>query len=512
MLGQPISRRRLLRGTAGFIAGGMAYRVAGGSARAAETLSLEATTRTIEVNGKAAKVYALLNAAGTPGLSFTVGDAFKVRLNNRLTEPTLVHWHGLKPPSAQDGVPELSQAPIAAGASYDYDFPLKIPGTYWMHSHFSLLQTQRLLSAPLIIRTPEELKADEQEVVVRLNDFTFRDPDEILAKLRGKSAGEPGKASAEAGGAKMGAMPMPGGGAMNMGSMPMPPGGGGINMGGSGKSSGMAMAPGADVNDIDFDAYLANDRTLADPQVFQVEGGGRVRLRIINMADSTNFIIDLGAIAGELIAVDGQPNVPVRGTKFPLAMAQRLDIRLQLAAGGGAYPILALREGDTARTGFVLATKGAAVTRIEGTSPVKAGIVGLDLEAQLKGIEPLTPRTPNRTTKVLLGGDMVKYVWTIDGEVYGKNKPIPVAAGERVELEMQNMTMMSHPMHLHGTVFEVVAINGKRFQGARRDTVMVPPMTSVTIAFDADNPGRWAFHCHNGYHMEAGMMTSVQYV
>jgi FtsP/CotA-like multicopper oxidase with cupredoxin domain len=298
---------------------------------------------------------------------------------------------------------------------------------------------------------------------------------------------------------------------MKMGSMPMPAGGA-MKMGGSGKSSGMAMGPGGDVNDIDFDAYLANDRTLADPEVFQVERGGRVRLRIINMADSTNFIIDLGAINGELIAVDGQPNMPIRGAKFPLAMAQRLDIRVQLPAGGGAFPILALREGDTARTGFVLATKGAEIARIAGIGPAKAGGVGLDLEVKLKGVEPLPPRPANRTSKVLLGGDMAKYIWTIDGEVYGKNRPIPVAAGERVELVMQNMTMMSHPMHLHGTVFEVVAINGKRFQGARRDTVMVPPMASVTIAFDADNPGRWAFHCHNGYHQEAGMMTSVEYV
>jgi len=440
-----------------------------------------------------------------------VGDAFKVRLNNRLSEPTLVHWHGLKPPSAQDGVPELSQAAIPAGASYDYDFPLQIPGTYWMHSHFSLTQTQRLLSAPLIIRTPEDLTRDEQEVVVRLNDFTFRDPEEILAQLQGKPVAETGKPPTQSGsagsmkmnqpsGAKMESMPM-GGGSMNMG---------GMKMDGGAKSSGMAM--GADVNDIDFDAYLANDRTLADPEVFRVEGGGRVRLRIINMADSTNFIIDLGALTGELIAVDGAPNVAVRGTKFPIAMAQRLDIRVQLPAGGGAFPILALREGDTARTGFVLATKGATIARIAETGSAKAGIVGLDLEEKLVGVEPLTRRPADRTSDVLLGGDMQKYVWTMNGAVYGKNKPIPIAAGERVELMMKNMTMMSHPMHLHGTVFQVVAINGRRFQGARRDTVMVPPMATVTIAFDADNPGRWAFHCHNGYHMEAGMFTSVEYV
>jgi FtsP/CotA-like multicopper oxidase with cupredoxin domain len=491
MTGEAISRRRLLRGTVGLIAGGMAYRVAGRSVIAAETTALDVTTRTIEVNGKAVKAYALVDGSGVPGLGFTQGDAFKVRLNNRLSEPTLVHWHGLTPPSAQDGVPALSQDPIAAGASYDYDFPLKTPGTYWMHSHFSLAQTQKLLSAPLIIRTPEDVKRDEQEIVVRLNDFTFRDPDEILARLKGK--GTTGEATSAA--SKMGSMPMPGGGAMKMET--------------SKKASGMAMA--MDVNDIDLDAYLANDRTLADPEVFRVERGGRVRLRIINMADSTNFIIDLGALGGELIAVDGAPNVPLRGAKFPLAMAQRLDIRVQLPADGGAFPILALREGDTARTGVVLATKEANIARIAPISPAKTGLVGLDLEAKLAALEPLSARPADRTTEVLLGGDMANYIWTMNGEVYGKNKPIPVAAGERVELVMKNATMMSHPMHLHGTVFEVVAINGRRFRGARRDTVIVPPMASVTIAFDADNPGKWAFHCHNGYHQEAGMMTSVEY-
>jgi FtsP/CotA-like multicopper oxidase with cupredoxin domain len=461
---------------------------------------LDAITRTIEVKGKAVKAYALRNASGAPGLSFTVGDSFKVRLNNRLAEPTLVHWHGLTPPSAQDGVPGLSQDPIAAGASYDYDFPLKTPGTYWMHSHFSLEQAQRLLSAPLIIRTPEELKRDEQEVVVRLNDFTFRDPQEIIAQLRGRAGGDTAAAPmqmGQAGASKMGSMAMPGGTAMPTGA--------------AAKSSGMAMPAGGDVNDIDFDAYLANDRSLADPEVFQVERGARVRLRIINMADSTNFIIDLGTIRGELIAVDGQAIVPVPGTKFAIAMAQRLDIRVKLAAGGGAFPILALREGDTARTGFVLATKGANIARIAELGKAKAGNVGLDLEGKLRAVDPLSPRPADRTVEVLLGGDMAKYVWTINGEVHGKSKPISVAAGERVEFVMKNTTMMSHPMHLHGTVFEVVAINGRRFPGARRDTVMVPAMASVTIAFDADNPGRWAFHCHNGYHQDTGMMTSVEY-
>ncbi|MDE8343559.1 MAG: multicopper oxidase domain-containing protein, partial [Acidocella sp.] len=72
-------------------------------------------------------------------------------------------------------------------------------------------------------------------------------------------------------------------------------------------------------------------------------------------------------------------------------------------------------------------------------------------------------------------------------------------------------SMMSHPMHLHGHAFQVVAINGQAFNGAVRDTVLVPPMGNVRIAFDADNQGRWALHCHNLYHMMSGMMTEVRY-
>jgi FtsP/CotA-like multicopper oxidase with cupredoxin domain len=87
-----------------------------------------------------------------------------------------------------------------------------------------------------------------------------------------------------------------------------------------------------------------------------------------------------------------------------------------------------------------------------------------------------------------------------------------VRMGERVEVMMHNMTSMSHPMHLHGHYFKVVAIGSERIDGAVRDTVLVPPGETVTIAFDANNPGTWAFHCHHVYHMNAGMMGAIAYL
>jgi FtsP/CotA-like multicopper oxidase with cupredoxin domain len=107
---------------------------------------------------------------------------------------------------------------------------------------------------------------------------------------------------------------------------------------------------------------------------------------------------------------------------------------------------------------------------------------------------------------------MKGYAWTINGRVWDDRLPLRVRAGDRVELAMRNDSMMGHPMHLHGHHFQVVEVNGRRFEGARRDTVWLPPGSGVTVAFDASNPGTWAFHCHHLYHMAAGMMTVVEYV
>jgi FtsP/CotA-like multicopper oxidase with cupredoxin domain len=278
------------------------------------------------------------------------------------------------------------------------------------------------------------------------------------------------------------------------------------SMGATNMGSGMAT----DLNDIDYDAFLANDRTLADPEVIRTEPGGRVRLRLINAASSTQFWIDLGALTGTVIAADGRPVRPVRGTRLPLAMAQRLDVLIDLP-GKGAYPIFAQVEGKRARTGIVLAASDASVSRLAEEATENAPPVDLSLERRLEAVIPLALRTPDVTHRVILAGAMAPYAWSMNGEYWPAVNPLMIAKGQRVAIEMLNHTMMAHPMHLHGHAFQVVAIDGAPLAGALRDTVLVPPTGSVTVAFDADNPGRWAFHCHNLYHQMTGMMTEVRY-
>ncbi len=267
-----------------------------------------------------------------------------------------------------------------------------------------------------------------------------------------------------------------------------------------------------DLNDIDFDAYLANDRDLRDPEVVHVDRGAPVLLRIVNAASSTNFWIDLGGAVGTFTAVDGMPGAPVRGGRFEIAVAQRLDIALDVPDAAVALPILAHREGAVERTGIVLATPGAAVTLIEAAAGRTAPPLAIGLERRLAAGGPLPGQPVDRRIACDLTGDMASYVWGIDGRTFVDRARLDVAVRERVEITMRNRTMMSHPMHLHGHHFEVVSIGRTRLRGAMRDTVLVPAMDGVIIAFDADNPGEWPLYGHNLYHMQAGMMTTLRYM
>ncbi|MFN3727548.1 MAG: multicopper oxidase family protein [Allosphingosinicella sp.] len=496
-----MSRRQFLASTAAIGALGAvpSLLIPTRPARAAAITTIQVDTRVIEVKGRAATVFSLTQPNGTHGLVAEAGQRFRVRLENRLDEETLIHWHGLTPSWQQDGVPLLSQPPLAPGAAYDYDFPLDRPGTNWMHSHHGL-QEQRLMAAPLIVRDPAEAGEDTQDIVVLFHDFTFRDPDEILTGLKGGGDSTAGHwATQHSPGLLQRMMET----VMPMGGMDHGTGHGGMDHGTMG--AGMAH-----LHDVDYDAFLANDRTLDDPEVFRVERGGRVRLRLINGATATNFWLDLGRLEGRLVAVDGMPVAPVTGRRFEFAIAQRLDILLDLPAGEGAWPVFAVREGERARTGFVLATSRGTVERTAGEAAEAVQPVGLALERKLIATQPLALREADRRHTVTIT-EAPGYVWLLNGAAHGDHTALDVRAGERVEITFNDQTTMAHPMHLHGHHFQVVAINGERIAGAVRDTVLVPTRGSVTIAFDADNPGKWALHCHHLYHMAGGMMTTLEY-
>jgi FtsP/CotA-like multicopper oxidase with cupredoxin domain len=466
--------RRAFLGTAA--AAAAATCIPAAPATAAAQRRLIVGRRTIEVLGRSAVVFGVTDESGASGLSLAPGERFSVALENTLAEETTIHWHGLTPTPELDGIAETGYVPpLSPGETRSFDFAAR-GGTHWMHSHHGL-QEQSLLTAPLIVR--ETSSTDVQEVTLLLNDFSFRDPGDILAGLTG-------------------------GAAMDHGGMA------GSNQGNVDGMDHSAMG-GMDLNDVEYDAFLANDRTLDDPQIIRTERDARVRLRIINGASSSAFWIDLGDYTGTVLAVDGNPVRSLVGSRFPLAQAQRLDLLIDVPAGA-VIPVLARREGDVAQTGIILAAPGAAIGKFSGAAQHAEVAADLSVEQQLAAAEPLSQRPADRSLGVMLSGAMMPYLWTLNDRTWQEREKLEVRSGERVSLGFMNHSTMAHPMHLHGHHFQVTGINGSRIAGAMRDTVLVPPMATVTVEFDADNPGRWLYHCHNLYHMMAGMMSELVYV
>jgi FtsP/CotA-like multicopper oxidase with cupredoxin domain len=436
----------------------------------AATPILAIASRTIEVNKKAATVFSVLGSNGKPGMVAREGDRFSGDLLNASGEPLQMHWHGqVKAPANQDRARPDGGA-LAIGKTDAHDFELT-PGTHWMHSHS--LSEQQLLAAPMV--AIEKDAGGVQDVVVMLHDFAFRPPQDILAELGGGGA----HSGHGAGGGMMGKM-------MKGGMM------------------GMTHA-----NDVKYDAFLANDRTLDDPDVVTVEKGSGVRLRIINGGTATAFFISTPGLKSSCIAADGSSCLPISQAAYPLAQGQRIDLMVDIPRQGGAFPVLAQVEGDRFVTGIVLATAGAPIGKLLAAADTPQGLTDLAFETQLRAASPMAEKPADTSFMVMLGEEP-GYRWTINGRAHGEHQPFDVRQGERVEMTFMNPTTMMHPMHLHGHRFQVVAIGGRRFPGALRDTVIVPAHNPVTVAFDANQKGAWFLHCHHLYHMASGMMTEVR--
>lgn len=435
-----------------------------------QPLILQVKNREIVVNGKGSQVFEIVQPNGIQGLSLQKGERFYVIVENQIDKPTGIHWHGLILPNNQDGVPFVTQPAIEPGGKYTYNFPLIQSGTFWMHAHYGL-QEQLLLTAPLILHEPTPKNSNQQEVVMFLSDFTFRNPLDIFKELQSKGSAKMSHAM----------------------------------------SNDKKMTMNRDLNDVKYDAFLTNWRTLSDPDIIEVAPEKEIRLRIINGSSSTNFFIHLGKLRGEAIAIDGSDIHPLSGSQFEIAVAQRIDILIKLPVGSGVYPIMAQGEGLDMQTGLVLATPNAKIPRFKEKAEQRMGAISYKQEFLLRAKNPLPKKGINRQLILNLNGNMAKYIWMLNGKAWPHNEPLFVKEGERVELIFVNQTSMAHPMHLHGHFFQITEIDGQSLEGALRDTMLVLPKSTVKVQFDADNPGNWPLHCHNLYHQYAGMMTTLNY-
>jgi FtsP/CotA-like multicopper oxidase with cupredoxin domain len=434
-------------------------------------VGLAAGQTDVDLGGVTVQTWAWGNQVPGKEIRLRKGQRLQVELTNALPADTTTHWHGLAIPNDMDGVPVLTQAAVPPGQRFTYDFVVPDAGTYWAHSHVGT-QLDRGLYAPLIIEDPDEKADYDDELVVVLDDWidgTGTNPDQVLADLR------------------------------KTGMKPMAPG-------------GPAVSPtnplGDDGGDVTYPYFLINGRLPADPRTTDYRAGQRIRLRIINAGSDTAFRVAVPNTVLHVTHTDGYPVVPRQAASVILGMGERVDAVITV---NDSVPVIAAPEGKQGHAQLNLRVDDAAsaVDISQFVASLRRDVV-LDT-ATLRATPEVTlpARSPDQVIDARLSGPVNGYTWPINGRLYDPpNYGWPVNPNQRVRIRFINESMMFHPFHLHGHTFQVMGANGPT---ARKDTVLVPPMQTVEVDFDTDNPGRWITHCHNTYHLEAGMAGFIVY-
>jgi len=483
-----------------------------------------------------------------PGPLIRLREGQRVRLNvtNHLEEDTSIHWHGLLVPFHMDGVPGISFPGIRPGQTFTYEFPVRQSGTYWYHSH-SGLQEQQGHYGPLIVDPAgaEPVQFD-RDYILLLSEFTPLPPHKIMDRLRKGEGYFNYQQTSWADDYPLSAADRR-------------------------MWAEMRMLP-TDIADVTGSTYtyLANGRGPREGLEFLFTPGERVRLRIINGAAQTFFNVRIPGLPMTVIAADGQNVKPVEVDEFQMGTAEIYDVIIEPRAeaytvvaesmdrSGMALATLASRAGarapipplrkppvlDMGDMGMNHAGNGGGGHSMAGMkmrdtlllppdvkvgpgidmvsmAPVdKLGDPGLGLRdvdhrvlnyRMLSALEPnADTREPSRLLELHLTGNMERYMWSFDGEMYSavSDKPIRFAWNERVRVKLINNTMMAHPIHLHGMFFELVNGENPAHQ-PRKNIVIVQPGASAQFDLTANEPGDWAFHCHLLYHMHGGMMQTV---
>jgi multicopper oxidase len=448
------------------------------------TAALKPGPADIDLGGTVARTLAYNDSVPGPLIRANVGDELAITLTNGLDHPSSVHWHGLALRNDMDGAAPATPN-IGPTSSFTYRFSSPHPGTYWAHPHTGL-DADYGLYLPVVIDDPNEPGDYDAEWIVVLDDWTDgigTSPAQLYGGLRPASGPAPDSG--------MGGMP----GMAGMGSVP--------GIGGVGTSDLL----GGDAGDISYPYYLANGRIPAAPTTFTARPGQRIRVRIINAGADTAFRVALAGHRMTVTHTDGFPVVPTEVDALLVGMGERYDVLV--TAGDGVFPLVASAEGKNAVARALLSTAS-------GTAP-DPGFRPPELQRRVGTVELFTaaPDVLLDTTKVdaqlaaQLSGAMDKYDWTINGQPFEHTVPLTIRQGQHATLTFTNTTMMWHPMHLHGHTFQVIKADGS--PGPRKDTVIVQPIQKLAVSLVADNPGVWMMHCHNTYHQEAGMMTSLNY-
>lgn len=488
----------------------------------------ETETRAIAVNGM----------IPMPTLTFTEGDTAEIWVHNNLDEETSLHWHGLFLPNRYDGVPNLTQNPIAPHTTHLYKFPIIQHGTHWYHSH-SRFQEQIGMYGAFIM-----LKRNDEPIIPTLNlvlsEWTDMNPEEVHRSLKSATdwfAIEKGATQSY-------------GEALVSGNF------------GTKITNEWKRMNAMDVSDVYYENFLINGKNQNEQPQFKA--GDKVRLRIANGGASDYFWLTYSGGKITVVASDGNDVEPVEVDRLIIAVSETYDVVVTIP-DNKSYEFLVTPED---RTGFASLWLGSGekvsaqklptlkyfagmemmndmmdmngnIIEMEGmkmqnqemdmnnvmypeiSSYDEDEMENMDMEGMnhqhqeqqdivtlnytmLRAPEKTSlPEGPTRELKFDLTGNMNRYVWSMDNKTLSESDKILIKKGENLRIILFNNSMMRHPMHLHGHDFRV--LNGQGEYAPMKNIIDIMPMERDTIEFAASESGDWFFHCHILYHMMSGM-------
>lgn len=502
----------------------------------AKTVRYELTVRNEPMNmsGKKEVDFALTVNGGIPAptLEFTEDDDAEILVKNEVpNEEVSIHWHGILLPPEEDGVAYVNTPPIHPGTSRLFKFKIRQNGTYWYHSH-TAVQEQKGVYGAFIIHPKKRVIEYDKDAVVVISDWSDENADQIIRHLRKdgdyylykKDSIRSYFGAIQAGGLK------------------------------NHLHNEWTRMGGMDLSDVGYDAFLMNGKR--DSQLLTAHPGERIRLRIINAGASSYFYVSLAGLPMTVVSADGVDIEPVQAREILMGMAETYDVLftvpehknyelrataqdvtgfasawigrgekisapdqplpdLYAAMNHGSHSSHSSHQGGNAHSGHGEHSGGhsehGSMNQHGGHLKFKEPVIESLTVDSLKSLEPTSfPKDSQvHEVKLVLGGDMERYIWHINGKAIHEDRLLLINKGEVVRFIFVNETMMHHPMHLHGHFFRV--INGNGEHSPLKHTVDVPPHESRTIEFYANEPGQWMLHCHNLYHMKTGMARVVRY-
>lgn len=528
---------------------------------------LTATQERVNLSGKKSVDWALMinGSIPAPTLEFTEGDDAEIVVKNGLANDEVsIHWHGILLPPIMDGVAYVNTPPIHPGESFTFKFKIRQAGTYWYHSHTNVQEQKGLYGALIIHPKKPTIKVDREAVVV-LSDWSDEDASQIIKNLRKDGeyyAYKKGTVRSYLGAIRAG-------GLKNhlqnewirMGGMDLSDVGyDAFLINGKRDSQLLVAHPGEKIrlriinaaassyfyvslgkmpmtiisaDGIDVEPRQANEVLMGMAEtydvLFEAPEHKNYELRA-TVQDGTGFAstwigmgekvptwtrsqpdlyaaMDHGAHAGH--AGSSSHEMPSHETKSH-ETHQKSD-----GKAAGAAPVDHDSHAHHVNTDHANMDHASHADHKGHAAPAPRASTGPVLETlgvdDLKALETTElPKTaPVHDIKLVLGGDMERYVWHINGKAIHEDRNIVINEGEAVRLTFVNDTMMHHPMHLHGHFFRVLNKSGA--YSPLKHTVDVAPHTTRVIEFYANEPGEWMLHCHNLYHMKTGMARVVKY-